>query len=420
MDDKMLEKRLEFLDRSYKKLPLQTNADQIIKEIKAEESEVKKRSRPRIHWPYAASFIGVFLIGTVLALQLIIGNGGMSEPQQTDRTGSHDSYTGATSEELNARIESAHQLYELRKTQAMARLGLSESAFSGTLMDQDAQKHLLFVESIPKRDYPVEQKLEWVEKGESWIEDSLRTPDMMIGSLKRGMTIMESEAWTGQFLEDQRDLLPIYQEKLRQYKEWWKPHIEDGKLNVKSLNGIQHYPKEFRVLLDGITNNAVKLSYDEVDDELYASIDQEYVNMLSDHALPEVYVSYLEMKQSPILEAGEFTVDWNGAGDRLMLLEKLLRDLPENSRFRDEVRLEYETLYGYFVTGGVNQPIFTAEGKLKEEVRHAYEYSVNQYPSYKTAESIKEVLKELKKTDFMRPERWIQHPPVILSSEVKA
>jgi hypothetical protein len=419
MDDKMFEKRLELLDRSYKKMPPQTDSDAIISAIKKEQSPSKKRSRPLFHWPYAASFIGFLLIGTVLTLQLTMDNGNQGEPGQSGQKSSQAGYSNETSEELEAQIEAAKELYELRKTQAMARLGLNESTFSGTQLNKDAQGHLLYVETIPKRKYPLNQKLKWVNSGKERIEESLTTPDMMIGALKSGITMMEAEVWTEGFLEKQSVLLPLYKEKLQQYKEWWKPHVKNGEINMKDLNAVQHYPPEFRSMLGGIVNNAVKLTYNKKEDMLETSIDLEYVNMMSNRALPEVYVSYMQTKQSPILKAGEFTTSWNEAGDRLMLLEEMLKNLPEDSRFRNEVKLKYELLYHHYVNGGVNQPIFHEGDRLKPEVREAYEYSSEHYSSYKTAGSIKEVLEELKKSNYVKPEHWIQHTPVIISSEVE-
>jgi hypothetical protein len=420
MDEKRFEKRMELLDRSYKKMPVQTDSNAILKAIKEEQiRSKKKRSRPVIHWPYVASFIGVLLIGTVLALQLTMGGDTQSEPGQQNQQAAQNHDQGETSKELQAEIEDAKVLYELRKTQAMERLGFDETTFSTTQLDKDAQGQVIYVESITRRDYPIDMKLEWVNRGKEWIEESLRTPDMMIRSLKGEVPMMEAEAWTKEFMEKQTGLLPIYEEKLQKNKEWWKPHIENGEINMKSLNAAQPYPREFRMMLGGITNNAIKLSYNEKEDTLETSIDLEYVSMLSDNALPHVYVSYMQTRQASVLKAGEFTTGWKEAGDRLMLLEQILRKLPEDSQFRNEVNLDYDLLYQHYVNGGVNQPIFTEKGKLKPEVHEAYEYIVENYSSYKTAESLQQVLNEMRKSNFVKPENWVQHTPVIISSEVQ-
>lgn len=420
MDEKRFEKRMELLDRSYKKLPVQTDSNAILKAIKEEQSRSKKkRSLPVIHWPYVASFIGVLLIGTVLALQLTMGGDTQGEPGEQRQQAAQNQGQDETSKELQAEIEDAKVLYELRKTQAMERLGFTESTFSTTQMDKDAQGHVIYVESITRRDYPLDMQLEWVNRGTEWIEESLRTPDMMIRSLKGEVTMLKAEAWTKEFMEKQTGLLPIYEEKLQENKEWWKPHIENGEINMKSLNAAQPYPREFRMMLGGITNNAIKLTYNEKEDTLETSIDLEYVSMLSNNALPDVYVSYMQTRQASVLNAGEFTTGWKEAGDRLMLLEQILKKLPEDSQFRNEVNLDYDLLYQHFVNGGVNQPIFTESGKLKPEVREGYEYVVENYTSYKTAESLQQVLNELRKSNFVKPENWVQHTPVIISSEVQ-
>jgi hypothetical protein len=417
MDDNMFEKRMKLLDRSYKKMPVQTDADDIIKAIREEQKQsVKNRKRPLIHWPYAASFLGVLLIGSVLALQLTMGGWDPGDGEGRNRQASEQSFE---SESLQAEMEDAKALYDLRKTQAMERLGFNEATFSTTQLDKDAKGHLVYVESIPKRDYPIEAKIDWVDRGKDWIEESLRTPDMMIGTLKDGITRKEAEVWTEEFLRKQKDLLPIYEEKLQKYKEWWKPHIQNGEINVKELNALQHYPREFRIMLGGITNNAVKLTYNKKQDVLETSINLEYVNMMSHNVLPEVYISFIKTRQSPVHKAGEFVTGWKEAGDRLMLLEDMLKKLPEDSRFRNELKLEYELIYQLYVNGGVNQPIFSENGGLKAEVQAAYEYASERYPSYITGVEIEKVLKELRESDYMKPKRWVQHTPVILSSETE-
>jgi hypothetical protein len=416
MDDKMFDKRMELLDRSYKKIPVQTDAGDIIKAIREEQSQSVKKRRPLIHWPYAASFFGVLLIGTVLALQLTMGGGNPGEGEGESRQASEQSQENET---LQAEMEDAKALYDLRKTQAMERLGFNEATFSTTQLAKDAKGHLVYVESIPKRDYPLEEKLDWVDRGKDWIEESLRTPDMMIRSLQDGITMMEAEVWTKEFMEKQTGLLPIYEAKLNEYKEAWKPHIENGEINMKSLNAPQPYPGEFRKMLDGIMNNTIQLTYNEKEDTLETSINFEYFNMISGNALPEVYVSYMKTRQSSIVKAGEFTTGWKEAGDRLLQLEQILKELPEDSAFRNEVTREYDLLYQYFVNGGINQPIFSKEGRLKPEVQESYEYISGKYPAYTTSKKLKEVLEELQASNYIKPERWVQKTPVILSSDTE-
>ncbi len=415
MDDKRFDKRMELLDRSYKKMPVQTDASDIIKAIREEQNQSVKKRRPLIHWPYAASFLGVLLIGTVLALQLTMGGDKPGDGEGQSRQAAEQPHQNET---LQAEMKNAEALYDLRKTQAMERLGFNEATFSTTQLDKDAKGHLVYVESIPKRDYPLGEKLDWVDRGKDWIEESLRTPDMMIRSLKDGIPMMEAEVWTKEFMEKQTDLLPIYEVKLNEYKEAWEPHIENGEINMKSLNAPQPYPGDFRKMLDGITNNAVQLTYNEKEDILETSINFEYLDMISGSALPDVYVSYMKTRQS-ILKAGEFTTSWKEAGDRLILLEQLLKELPEDSAFRNEVSRDFDLLYHYFVNGGVDQPIFSENGRLKSEVQKAYEYLAETYPSYETGGKVKEVLEELRESDYMEPERWVQNPPVIISSETE-
>ncbi len=169
MDDKMLEKRLDLLNKSYKKLPSQTRTNDILKAIKEEQSP--KRKRVHIHWPYVASFIGVLLISSVLMLQFTMEK--TESRKHKEQNSNLSQRTGEMDEELLAEIQDAKSLYELRKTQAKEQLGFREATFSRTKMEADAKGQLTYIESIQTRDLPLDTKFKWVQRGKRIIESAL-------------------------------------------------------------------------------------------------------------------------------------------------------------------------------------------------------------------------------------------------------
>lgn len=136
-------------------------------------------------------------------------------------------------------------------------------------------------------------------------------------------------------------------------------------------------------------------------------------------ALPEGYELYLITRFDPVIQAGELTGTWKEAADRLMDYEKMLKELPDNSRFRVEVKHEYNLLYQYFTNGNVYQPIFDERNELKSHVEETYRYILKEYPDYTTSLHLKEVYEELRRVNFVKPDRWVQTTPVILSSEAE-
>jgi hypothetical protein len=412
MDDKMLEKRMELLNQSYKKIPDQTNPSVIIQAIKQEGKSQKKRTL--IHWPYVASFIGVLLIGAVLILQLTMDEPGRQNRNQAD-------FAGESDQRLQREVEDAKAQYDLRKTQAMERLGFTEVIFNSTVIARDAGRHLTYIESIPKRDFSNERKVKWVQRASEELDQILATPDVMMKNLKAPLTKEEAEIWINDFIKKEQDILPLYEDELNEYSEYWKPHVENGDFNMKEFNHMKNdYPPKLWLLRDGIFNNAVKLSYNSETDRLETTLDVEYFRMITNReALPEGYELYMITRFDPVMKAGEFTGTWKEAADRLMDYEKMLKGLPDNSRFRVEVKHEYDLLYQHFVGGNVYQPIFNENNELKSQVDEVYQYILKEYPENTTSLHLKEVYEELKNEKFIKPERWVQTTPVILSSDTE-
>lgn len=412
MDDKMLEKRLELLKQSYKRIPDQTNPSDIIQAIKQEGKPQKKRQI--IHWPYVASFIGVLLIGAVLILQLTMGEPGRQNGKQAE-------FAGEADQRLQREIKDAKAQYDLRKTQAMERLGFTEDIFNSTGIAREAARHLTYIESIPKRDFSNERKVEWVQRASEELNQILATPDVMMKNLKASLTKEEAEVWVDEFIKKEQDILPLYEDELNEYSEYWKPHVENGEFNMKEFNHMKNdYPPKLWLLRDGIFNNAVKLSYNSETDRLETTLDVEYFRMITNHkALSEGYELYMISRFDPVIEAGELTGTWKDAADRLMEYETMLKELPDNSRFRVEVKHEYDLLYQYFVDGNVYQSIFNESDELKSHVEETYRYILKEYPDYTTSLRLKEVYDELRHENFVRPDRWVQTTPVILSSETE-
>ncbi len=411
----MFEKRMELLNKSYKKIPAKSDATTIIKAIKEEQPPKKKR--PFIHWPYVASFIGVLLIGTVLVLQLTL-----EDPDLTTKNGNQSQMMNDIQTELLQEIKEAKGLYDIRKIQAMEGLGFSEAVFSKTSMAKEAQQDLTYITSLPKSNMSVNTKIRMAKSAKDRINETLTIPSVMMKNMKTPLNQDEAEQWTRDFIEKQRDIFPLYEEILEGNKNLWKKHIENGKLNMNKFNDMSSNDYgRFWIINGGINNNGVKLTYDMDEDQLNTSLDYVYFNMFVDEKfLPNPYKLYINASLNPIIEDGEFNVSWEDAMERLMQYERILKELPKNSRFQEEVKLQFDHHYYFIVNGGVSNSIFTKENKLKPEVKKAYKYVMEKYPHYQTTGDLKKVYSELKELDFKKPENWVQHTPAIVSSELES
>ena len=412
MDDNRFEKRMELLNKSYKNIPYHSNSADIIQVIKRAQTPPKKRIL--FHWSYVASFIGVFLISAVLILQMTMGGHGKEMGNQTGGD-------GGIIEQIRGEINDAQDLYELRKTQAMEQLGLTEPLFRSTEMSRDSKRYMTYIESIPKRDISNERKLEWLQRAKGELNQILTTPDVMMKSLIAPLTKEEAQAWVEEFVQKEDDVLRIYEEVLNEHKEYWEPYIKDGQINMKEFNQRKSDdPQMVSMIRNGIFNNAIRLSYNSEKEKVETSFDVEYFNMVStSEALPVEYELYMKTRFDPVIQAGQFTGTWKEAADRLMDYEKMLTILPDSSQLREEVKRKYDLLYQSFVGKNVYQPIFDEKNELTPIVEETYQYILKEYPENTTSHHLKEVYEEVEESHFIKPDRWVQPTPVILSSQTE-
>jgi hypothetical protein len=402
MDDKLFEKRMNLLNKSYERMPGQTDASEVIKAIEKEQKP-KKQKRKLFHWPYAASFIGVVLISSVLALQFIGSqSGSLQNGQQSEMT----------SEDAAKIVEEIESHYTVRRTQAIGSLGLSEEGFNDTEMGKQAEEYAAFVTQKMKEDqWRVVNSSENIGSIMDNLDDILTTPQQMINGLTgKSLTEEEADLWVMDYLEVQKNLLPVYEAEMKQYSNEWQEDIKMGRLEGRDIlmEREKQYSDELIELVEGATANGISLMYSEKEAQFAASVDSTYVSfMLSSSELPDIYMDVLTLKSLPgSLYGGVITTNWARAGGDLLLYEKVIETLPGNSEFIEEFKLEYITLFRAYIKGSSAQSIFNEDETLKADVKESYETLMEKYPESETAGRIEPYYNKLKENQFSKPENW--------------
>ncbi|MBM7586265.1 hypothetical protein JOC86_002807 [Bacillus pakistanensis] len=410
MDDKMLEKRLDLLNKSYHRIPPQTDSSEVLKAIEKEVQPKKPtKKRKRIHWPYAASFIGVILISTVLAFQFSVGK----SEERSNANQKKESII--TSEKVQAEIEEARKLFEMRMLQSKESVGLTKEAFEETYMYQSAKSVLRYAESAPKRDLTESEQIKLVHSAKEEIERSLLTPEQMIRGLVK-INPEEADNWMNKFLTKHNDLTMIYEGEIQKLESDWQKPVQNGKDDIRALTyyfyDSKEQPKQLMNLLEGATFNGVELKYLEDTDSFHGYLDYELISIYirENPFLPELYKKVLKLKGSkPAIITGEMQISWKEAGERLIQYEQVLSQLPNNSNLKGLIMVEYDRLYQFFVHGtviGGNQSIFNKDGILKKEVKDAFEYLIQTYQGTTTSKYIKNEYNDLKENQFTKPKDW--------------
>jgi hypothetical protein len=406
MDDKMLKKRMELLNKNYEKLPNKTDASAVIKAIENERKPAR-RKRKIVHWPYAASFIGVLLIASILVLQFV---GGEGKPAQNGQNNQAE----MTEKELSKATAEIKSHYNVRTTQAAGSLGLSKAVFVETPMAKEAEEYVTYVlRSIEDGDIQLNQNPEYLNKVEDNLNEMLMTPQQIVDKLTgKQLADEEAEAWVKKYTESHDNLLPVYETEMARYQGEWTEDIAYGQLDGRDilLEREKEYSEKLITLVEGATANGISLAYSQTAEQFEAVSDLHYLSMmLSSSELPDAYMDVLKLESIPkVLNGGVITTNWVRAGGDLLWYERAIENLPPNSEFRDQFILEYRNLFNAYVKGSSAQSIFNEEGILKPEIKEAFEELTEKHPETKTAERVGLYLEKLKGHEFTKPEDWEQ------------
>ncbi|WP_409251812.1 hypothetical protein V1502_17130 [Bacillus sp. SCS-153A] len=400
MDDKMLEKRMKLLNKSYERMPVQTDVSQVIKAIESERTP-KKQKRRFIHWPYAASIFGALLVAAVLLLQHTGQEGASVQNAQ-------HSEKGVTDEQKSQVINEIQSHYNVRRIQAAGSLGMSEEGFRQTEMESDAEAYVSYI--IQRIESGKAATLNLTDTINEDLDNILKTPQQMIDGLK-GKKLAEEEAdqWVKNYTDRHEDLLPIYEAELEKYRGEWRTDSYDGQLEGRTiLLERDKYSDELVTLVEGATANGIHLKYSSTDSHFLAGMDSTYVStMLSNSEIPEAYLDVLRIKSLPSsYNGGIITTSWTRAGGDLLLYERVMKNLPDSSDFLREFELEYNNLFRAFIKGSSAQSLFTDQGALKAEIKESYEKLMEKYPDSLTVKRMEPYYNKLKGNQFIKPEGW--------------
>ncbi len=418
MDDKTLEKRLELLNEGYKRIPPRTDTSSIVKAIQ-DEQKPKKKKQP-IHWSYVASFIGVLLIASVLSLQLIGYNKQSANQSDEPKEKTEEAFT---SPELEEAIQHVKETFEAERNKAKESLGFSDELFEQTIMDQEAEALLSYIERLPKREYPTaDEKVKMALDAKGDIRNYLQTPEEM---MKNDQGELSAEEWMTSYLEKQTSITRIYEEKLYEFKgEWINMTSEEGSslqyFNQDMYDQKSIFSGELQELIGGTIRNDVLFAYNESLNKVIVTMDGPAINAWVEENFPklnDLYGRYFIVKSTPTVSSGEVIVSWSELGDRLIQYEKILRELPADAVLRNRVQKEYSELFQYFTRGSVDQSLYNQDGVLKSTIQNVFQQFLEQYPGYSTTSTISMYYDNLNATEMKMSGKNLPTAPIIPHSE---
>ncbi len=396
MDDKFLEKRLQNLKSSYEELPTVSQPKDIVTKIKMTERKSKKKFL--FHFPYAASFIGVLLIGSLLALQLL------DDKQEVQHGGNNQDTEQSeqqvpTQEEIEEKSQELRIYYEELLTNLKTNLeteNIDQYSFvkdSKNVVDRFGDPS--FKAFTSKQDLN-----DYFDNTKYYITQKLQTPEQQLSALSQRQTEIPDDEILGLIIKQEEILKTIYEPEWNTHSNAIYSEMSDSSLSVilERLNSKHDFKSEdVNTFAKTVVSNGY--IFEHVGEGMI-EISKDY-SRLSQLNVSQQITDYFTMIQERIVMDAALIVTWNELSDRIVKLERFILSNPNfpDNKILYELYSKYFTFYTTSLLD--NTPIYERD-VLIEEVKNSYQRFMEVNKGTETAQVINEYYQRLEENNFNR------------------
>lgn len=376
-------------------MPPVSSVDKIMEGIKRGEKPIKKRMRFQL--PYVASFIGVLLLGGILAVQLL------SQPNDLANSGSNPTKDSVNQTVTETDIELARKevrgLYE-------GRLGKLREV----LQFEDAEQYRFVQEA--------KEAVEKFEKRKNYASQTELTTYMEkvngIITLRVSMPNEEFERLQNIEKSDEKiknNQLFAYIDKLNmlheRFHEQWLPLYEKNQHKITDItayvnelnNGNITDDPDYAALIKMLRENGYSFYYEgEASINFqpdYSAIYDQLTDSLSDDA--KLYLT-LESEEKPLMD-GTLTISHKELGERLLEIEGFVLNNPSFTMV-EQMKEQYRRYMDAYLKGTNNTDIVSEDGKLLNDVKANFEALINENEYSETTKIVSRYVQKLAETQF--------------------
>lgn len=396
MDDKFLEKRLQNLKSSYEELPTVSKPKDIVTKIKLTERKPKKKYL--FHLPYVASFIGVLLIGSLLAVQLL--NDEKDLQQGGNNKGTEQSEQQVpTQEDIEGKSQELRLYYEELLTDLKSNLEIENVAQYSFVEDSQ-----YVVERFGDPSFKVftsKQDLnDYFENTKYYITQKLLTPEQQISVLSQREIQIPDDEVLGLIIKQEEILNTNYEPKWNELLNTVYSEVNEIVLPtmLERLNSRYDFEsEEVNHFAKAVVSNG--FIFEHVGEGMIG-ISKDY-SRLSQLNVSQQITDYFTMIQERIVMDAALMISWNELSDRIVKLERFILS---NPNFPDNKVLYelYKRYFTFYTTDLLdNTPIYE-RNVLIEEVKRSYERFMEMNKDTETYQEIKEFYMKLEGNDFNR------------------
>lgn len=369
MSNDNFEKRMEFLKKSYERVPSSFDPDEVFRKIdeeKVPQPQEQKPSKGGIRQTFtiwAMGIASIFIIG-------IIGTGYIFDQKQNAEENVVDSA------ELDEYIEELKEKYEVEKEKRRKMLMLDEEHFeqySGT-----GALSLLSMESFINSVKQYENAKEIVLDQYNRAVEGLKTPSEMIQDLKQN-PLTEDEAGSIDFISTYREkvkrLLMVYntigQKNYEAIKEFEVGPSDDKAAIIMQTS--KSFPEQLQNIINTMNEQSIRLESDKRVGEIGIwYYDSQLHQELNSNLHPYTYGYQQMLIDMPYMFGGILVHPLFESSLMIQDMEYTLINVEQDSTLYPILKSYYLTLFNEIMKGSEYTKIFDANGVLLPEYQKAW------------------------------------------------
>ncbi|MCM3651631.1 hypothetical protein M3184_07190 [Metabacillus litoralis] len=397
IDNKVFEERMRKLKNSYEQIPTVSSTEKIMEVVKQNEKPTKKRMSFQL--PYVASFIGVLLLGGILAMQLL------SQTNNLTNSGKEP-----TEDTINQTVTEAEIEMAIKEIRGHYERKLGE--LKEELQFEDAQQYG-FVQEAKKAVEKFEQRKNYASQTEltTYMERVNEIITLRVSMPDEEFELLENAAKSGETIKNNQlfgyiDKLNMLHER---FHEQWIPLYER---NQHTITDITAYVNElnngndltgdpdYLELIKTLRENGYYF-YHEGEGYVnfkpdYTNIYNQLVDSLGDDA--KLYLK-LESEKTRLMD-GALTSSHKELGERLLEMESFVLNYPSFLKI-DQIKEQYRMYIDVYLKGTNNTRIVTEDGEISNEVKANFEALLNENEYSETAKIVSRYVQKLEETQFI-------------------
>ncbi|WP_251525629.1 hypothetical protein [Metabacillus litoralis] len=385
------------LKNSYEQIPTVSSTEKIMEVVKQNEKPTKKRMSFQL--PYVASFIGVLLLGGILAMQLL------SQTNNLTNSGKEP-----TEDTINQTVTEAEIEMAIKEIRGHYERKLGE--LKEELQFEDAQQYG-FVQEAKKAVEKFEQRKNYASQTEltTYMERVNEIITLRVSMPDEEFELLENAAKSGETIKNNQlfgyiDKLNMLHER---FHEQWIPLYER---NQHTITDITAYVNElnngndltgdpdYLELIKTLRENGYYF-YHEGEGYVnfkpdYTNIYNQLVDSLGDDA--KLYLK-LESEKTRLMD-GALTSSHKELGERLLEMESFVLNYPSFLKI-DQIKEQYRMYIDVYLKGTNNTRIVTEDGEISNEVKANFEALLNENEYSETAKIVSRYVQKLEETQFI-------------------